>query len=785
MTAATTLTLGEIRLAGDLCGFGESPELRPSGVYPGTYILPKFYVDGTGRIVFARSTTPTELRTLCLATTTSKGIVQSSDGFAIDSGILSAPVATSGIAGTVRIGSGIDVNSGSVSITEATTTINGRFRGNADYFGIVNSALTGTAASKTNIGFVKIGTRFTLSGDTISVPLATSSSIGLATVGTGVNISGSVLSVDTSVATTSTLGLVRIGSTLDIISNGTVSIPTASTLRDGRVQILTARGFSIAGNVLNGNLADIGILGQVQVGSNINVNAGVISIATASKSIVGIVGVGGNLNVTNGVVSIPTSSSSVAGVVRVGENISVSSATISVPVATSSVRGVFTGNPAWDVVTLPVGGYIEIINGVISTQKPTISTNANAASRIYYGYVKIGDGFNISNDGVLSLKIASNTELGTISVDGTSIVLNSLDTRGLIDASISNTSKVGMARAPASTTTAGIIQTGTLLSAVTSTASAFGVARLGTGLISTNGTVSLDVTGNDATTSSKGFVQVGDGFSVSAGTLSARFASSTLLGTVQITNTNSSTGLYVTNEILNVRPANYVDTATRFGIVQIGQGFTLSSDTISCDIASTTNPGVFRGDNSTIDVVDGILQLPTASLTRLGGVRVGTGFNVDGTGVLSKPDAAVATSTTVGLVKPSSTDFSITGDGTLSLSATDYARTDISQDYSKSLSYTPNIITGASGTVTIDLNISNIIVVEMVGNVTLAFTNYGTGGLYQLILRNTSSTNSYTWAIPAAWNSNTNKSASLAALATRNPNFFVFNSSKVFFFEAP
>lgn len=787
MTAATASTLGEIKLAGDLMGTPEAPHLRPTGVYPGSYLYPKMYVDATGRVLYAKSSTVDEIRSYLVATTSSKGVVQPADGFSIAAGLLSTQLATSSLPGTIRIGSGIDVAAGIGSIALASSTTQGRFTGNSDYFEIVNSTLRGSATSKTKTAFARIGTGFTLTGDTISAALATSSSSGLVIAGTGINFTGNIISVSTSVATTSSLGLVKIGSTLDVLSNGTVSIPIASASRDGVVRISYGQGFSITGNILNGDLATTTTPGQVQIGSNIAINtSGVISVPDASTTIRGIVRVGSNINVSNGVISVPTSTSTSVGVVQIGNNISVSNGDISIPIASSTAAGVFRASEVY-TSGQRFGGRIEIANGVIYTVKPPTGTfGDNVATDIYqYGYVKIGQGFNITTDGVLSTKIASATELGTISIDGTSITLNALDTRGLIDANIASTSRVGMARAPATNTTTGIIQTGTLLSAVTSTASVPGIARLGTGLISTGDTVSLNLTGLDATTTSKGFVQVGDGFSVTAGTIAARIPTSLLLGTVQITNTNTSTGLYVSNEVLNVRPANFLDTTTRAGIVQVGQGFTLSNGAIGCDIATTTSPGLFRGDNTTIDVVDGILQLPTATITRLGGVRVGTGFTVDATGVLSKPDATVATSTSVGLVQPASTNFTVAGDGTLSLSATDYARTDISQDYSTSLSYTPNIITGATGTITIDLNISNIIVVEMIGNVTLDFTNYGTGGLYQLILRNTSATTSYTWSIPAAWNSNTNKSASLAAGARRNPNFFVFNSSKVFFFEAP
>lgn len=83
------------------------------------------------------------------------------------------------------------------------------------------------------------------------------------------------------------------------------------------------------------------VKGLVQIGDNINVSDGLISVPIATTSILGVVRTGVNITNNNGVIDVPISTTSSLGVVTVGQNIQVnSSGVISVPNATKEISGV-------------------------------------------------------------------------------------------------------------------------------------------------------------------------------------------------------------------------------------------------------------------------------------------------------------------------------------------------------------------------------------------------------------------------------------------------------------
>ena len=126
----------------------------------------------------------------------------------------------------------------------------------------------------------------------------------------------------------------------------------------------------------------------------------------------------------------------------------------------------------------------------------------------------------------------------------------------------------------------------------------------GTGLALSGTTVS----GLDATTSSKGVVQIGNNITVTNGTISVPVAAS-----------------------------------NTFGVVKIGDNITNNSGTISVAKATSSSLGVVKTGTSTdtginIDA-NGLINVVTASASVRGAVKIGTNINVTSAGVISVNDA--------------------------------------------------------------------------------------------------------------------------------------------------
>lgn len=200
-------------------------------------------------------------------------------------------------------------------------------------------------------------------------------------------------------ATTSVLGRVQVGDRIDVDVNGTISLPNASA--DYGVVKVTGRVFKIDGNgklywdinyianstyaghvmpngssiyfsdlptaTISADLTHSSITataaqkGQVQIGSGISVDAGVISIPDATTSSKGLVQIGSGINVTNGVISIDTYSlptattSSKGGVVADGIGIGTLSGELYANAATTTTPGVVRISSSTFLDMLPDG----------------------------------------------------------------------------------------------------------------------------------------------------------------------------------------------------------------------------------------------------------------------------------------------------------------------------------------------------------------------------------------------------------------------------------------------
>ena len=314
MAQATSTTLGQIVLAGDLFGNdANSVSLVPTGVEPGTVNpLSKCHIDSKGRLTW---TGPIDYA----------GDVSSH-----------VPSATSSVKGAFVVGRNIEVTSGNIFIKNASSSEFG-------VFGIGNNLEINQSTGAI---------------DAI-IPDASASSKGVFQVGANFNIANGVLSrTGFNDATYSVKGMVKPGPTFDI-SNGVLSVPYATTSTFGVASIdnynlyldtadnrlyCHAANYMLWGMVYGissdfyfdgttGALcytspyslsaASASVVGSVKIGSGFYINSEtgelstVIDATTTSK---GVVEASDNIQVSNGVISIATGSSSNYGCVCVGDS---------------------------------------------------------------------------------------------------------------------------------------------------------------------------------------------------------------------------------------------------------------------------------------------------------------------------------------------------------------------------------------------------------------------------------------------------------------------------------
>ena len=258
------------------------------------------------------------------ASATVKGVGKFGSGFSVDGNGTAnfdntvVATATTGSRGVVQIGAGISVSNG-----------------------LISTAAIPDADASTK-GLVQIGQNISVSSGTISVPFATNSVAGVFKVGYGLKMTDGVLQLDTTaLATSNTYGLVMIGDGLQVnngvLSIASVGIASASTL--GMVKI--GAGIAVAGDgTISTDAASIAdatysVKGKVQIGSNIQVSNGVISLPIGNGTTPGIVKINTTvgLSVSNGVVSaVLANGTSTLGVVKIGDtnNLSCTAGTLDV-----------------------------------------------------------------------------------------------------------------------------------------------------------------------------------------------------------------------------------------------------------------------------------------------------------------------------------------------------------------------------------------------------------------------------------------------------------------------
>ena len=549
-------------------------------------------------------------------------------------GTASLVPATSSLIGGIKVGAGIQTAlDGTASLVPSTTSVIGGIKVGAG----IQTALDGTAslvpASNVLIGGIKVGAGIQTALDgTASLVPATSSVIGGIKVGSGLTAAldgtlSATYSYALPVATSSVLGGVKQGSNVIIASDGTIS--------------------TVAYNLL---IATSSVLGGVKQGTNIAIDSGgIISVpnfpwASITGTPTSIAGYGINLtaaNITAALSYIPINSSIIGannGLATLDASGHLTSSQIPLSLVGALVyQGVWnaaTNTPALVSGTGTKGWYYKV-----STSGSTV---IDGNSLWTAGDMIVFDGNTWDRiEGGGSEVVSVFGRIGNVSLLATDI-----------------TTSLGFTPYNA-TNPAGYLTTATLPVA---SASVSGVVKIGSGITVSSGTISVTpYTLPVATATVVGGVKQGANVTIAAdGTISVSgtpIATATVVGGVkQGANTTIAADGTISVAAPYVLPAA---TSSIMGGVIVGSGLGVSSGTISVAFAGTGTATTVSHSDHTHSTYESSLgnpatsgyvlastsagvrswiapySLPIASSTVLGGIEIGSGLSINGSGVVS------------------------------------------------------------------------------------------------------------------------------------------------------
>lgn len=314
MAQATSTTLGQIVLAGDLFGNdANSVSLVQTGVEPGAVSpLAKCHIDAKGRLTWTGPidyTVDVESH-IPSATVSTKGAFVVGRNIEVSSGEIFINNASSSVHGVFGVGNNLEINQSTGAIDavvpDASASSRGVFQVGAN-FDISNGVLSRTGygfASQTVKGMVKPGTTFDISNGVLSVPFATTTTAGVASIDNYnlyLDIADNRLYCHA--ANYMLWGLVY-GISSDFYFDETT----------GALCYTSPYGVSAATE---------SAIGSIKIGSGFYVNSetGELSTVTdATTSVKGVVEASDNIQVTGGVISIANGSSGNYGCVCVGDS---------------------------------------------------------------------------------------------------------------------------------------------------------------------------------------------------------------------------------------------------------------------------------------------------------------------------------------------------------------------------------------------------------------------------------------------------------------------------------
>ena len=254
-------------------------------------------VTGTSPIIVNNATPATPVISINPASTTTAGAVQLNDT------IVSTSTTLAATANSVKLVA--DLANTMLPLAGGTMT-------GAIVFA-AGQTFPGTAvpdASSSVKGIVQIGTNIQVAAGVISILASSTSQVGVVQLN---DTTGS-----TSVTEAATANAVK--TTFDLAN---AALPKAGGTMTGAIVFAAGQTFPISG-IQDATGAQKGV---VQIGANITVTSGTISVADATLIVPGVVTVGTNIGVTAGVISVLSSSTSQSGVVQLNDTLSSSSAT--------------------------------------------------------------------------------------------------------------------------------------------------------------------------------------------------------------------------------------------------------------------------------------------------------------------------------------------------------------------------------------------------------------------------------------------------------------------------
>lgn len=624
MAGATNTTLGTIKLAGDFIGgHAEAPTLRPSGVKADTYnITDKIYVDAQGRITWAKQL-PEDFE-WPEGSKTQDGVVQigvlpeGNRSIDVDANsVISINKATTSDAGVAKLGNGLAKNVGSgatdIVVPDASTTVFGYARPDnssmqVNIDGVIS--VDGTwvmdqegPATTTTTGGVKVGEYFAIDGAgdlSVAVPDASTSVKGLMQIGTGLTHDGAVISVPH--ATSTVKGIFKPKSTNFFIDGdfNKLYLHNCASPYFGNPEGLVGLVAGVSGASMSIDWP------TATISCSYNFSEFSTEASTSDR---GKAQIGDNIDVSSGVISLPDPTDTIYGPVKVtGRSFKVSGDGALFWDTNYYASATNGGHVRPDGVTIK---FSDAQNAVIS-HDPADTPVATTTSK---GIVQVGSGFNVSS-GVISVPEATASTPGVVSVgDGLS------STNGEITLDQNNATKTSFGISSVqwkivsgvyySDPDSGLTVDNATIELRTATTDDFGGVKLGSGLID-NGINTMCVP-ELATTTTAGTVMP-DGSS--------------------LTMTNINVGGTIHNRLtLN----NLIATSLTHGLVKPGIGMNISNNALNVNTATNSASGVVTTmpDSGLNISADGTISTAYATDITRGTVSISPGINVDAYGTVS------------------------------------------------------------------------------------------------------------------------------------------------------